>query len=307
MIVFGGSEGGKTVPELQAAYLASHGYTTLALAYFGDTGVPAELSLIPLEYFATAIDWLTHQPSVNPHHIGVRGGSRGGELALLLGSRFPQLKTVVASAPSNVVWGGLPNIGQSAWSENGRPVPFLIPKVDGTKPPFEWWVDALDTPQAAVAAIPVERINGPVLLLNGADDQLWPSPEMTDRIMARLRVHRHPYPDRHLQFVGTGQKFLTLPNGPTAELPAGGKPADWRGRPGSPGGRPFASSRTRSPRRSRLSEWSRDPAPVEPDMLQLVVDQVADHPVCIVSALDQDPQRQSAKSQAHRRRTRPWW
>ena len=234
MIVFGGSEGGKTVPELQAAYLASHGYTTLALAYFGSAGVPAELSLIPLEYFATAIDWLGHQPTVNPHRIGVRGGSRGGELALLLGSRYPQLKAIVASAPSNVVWGGLPNIGQSAWSENGRPVPFLIPKLDGSKPPFDWWVDALDTPQAAVAAIPVERINGPVLLLNGADDQLWPSPEMTDRIMARLRAHRHPYADQHLEFVGNGH-ILTLPNEPTADLPAGGTPLTPRERLGSPG------------------------------------------------------------------------
>ena len=76
MIVFGGSEGGKTVPELQAAYLASHGYTALALSYFGDEGVPSELSLIPLEYFGTAIDWLADQPSVNPNRIGVRGGSR---------------------------------------------------------------------------------------------------------------------------------------------------------------------------------------------------------------------------------------
>ena len=142
-----------------------------------------------------------------------------------LGSRYPQLKAVVASAASNVVWGGLPNIGRSAWSEKGQPVPFLIPKFDTTKPPFDWWVDALDTPQAIVAAIPVERTKGPVLLLSGSDDQLWPSPEMSDRVMARLRQNRHPYRDKHLELVGNGH-ILTMPNQPTVGLPAGGNPAD---------------------------------------------------------------------------------
>ena len=227
VLVVGGSEGGKTFPELQAASLASHGYAALALAYFDPTrtlpGLPSELSLNRLEYFATALDWLARQSRVDPERIGVHGASRGGELALLLGSRFPQLKTVVASAPSSVVWGGLPNVGQSAWSEDGQPVPFLIPKITAGRSPFDWYVDALATPAAQRAAIAVERINGPALLLNGANDELWPSAEMTDQITARLQAHRHPYPDEHLAYPGNGH-VIQLPNEPTTQLTPPGIP-----------------------------------------------------------------------------------
>ena len=232
VIVVGGSEGGKTFTELRAALLASHGYDALALAYFGLPGLPHDLSLIPLEYFGTAIDWLSRQPTVDSTRLGFIGGSRGGELALLLGSRFPQLRAVVSIAPSSVAWSGISNtnpavIFKSAWTAHGQPVPFLVPKISG-KPAFDWYVDALATPAARQAAIPVERIKGPVLLLNGADDQLWPSPQMSKQIMARLRAHRHPYPDEHVSYPGNGH-VIQLPNEPTSELvppgfPNGGTP-----------------------------------------------------------------------------------
>jgi dienelactone hydrolase len=214
VIVLGGSEGGKAVPELIAALLASHGYDALALAYFDLSGtlagIPTSLSHIPLEYFGTAIDWLSDQPTVEPNHIAVMGASRGGELALLLGTRYPQLEAVVASAPSSVVWSATPSITQPdvtqpAWTQNGQPVPFLIPKVFDGPSPYDWYLNALTDPNANPAAtIPVEQIHGPVLVINGADDQLWPSQPMTRMIMERLRSHHHPDHDVHLSEPKTG-------------------------------------------------------------------------------------------------------
>ena len=52
--------------------------------------------------------------------------------------------------------------------------------------------------------IPVENINGPVLLVSGTDDQMWPSDVFSDRIMARLEEHGHPFERRHLKVQGGG-------------------------------------------------------------------------------------------------------
>ncbi len=74
----------------------------LALAYFGLENLPPELYEIPLEYLETAIRWMSNQPTVNADRLAVVGGSRGGELALLLGATFPKLRAVVACVPSGV-------------------------------------------------------------------------------------------------------------------------------------------------------------------------------------------------------------
>ena len=79
-------EGG--IRGFTAALLAAHGYTTFTLGYFALDGLPQELKEIPLEYFKRAIDWFRSQPDVIPDLLGVVGSSRGGELALLLGSKF---------------------------------------------------------------------------------------------------------------------------------------------------------------------------------------------------------------------------
>src|ERR1051326_4096570 len=56
ILVLGGSEGG--LHEIDAAFLAERGYAALALAYYGLPGLPDVLKNIPLEYFATALDYL---------------------------------------------------------------------------------------------------------------------------------------------------------------------------------------------------------------------------------------------------------
>ena len=101
ILLLGGSRGG--LNESKAALLASHGYAVLSLAYFNYEQLPRYLVNIPLEYFATALDWLQAQLSVSSDRLAVMGESKGGELALLLGTIFPQIKAVVAYVPSGVV------------------------------------------------------------------------------------------------------------------------------------------------------------------------------------------------------------
>src|SRR5690625_1274675 len=63
VIILGGSEGG--LQESNAALLASYGFNTLALAYFGIENLPKELVNIPLDYIEVAIGWLNDNPNVD--------------------------------------------------------------------------------------------------------------------------------------------------------------------------------------------------------------------------------------------------
>src|SRR5690606_20354069 len=98
-------------------------------AYFNYEALPKYLIEIPLEYFETAIAWLQAQPQIDGERIAVGGGSRGGELSLLLGATFPQLKAVVANVPSGLAWGGFSpdpaDANKPAWTFRGKPVAFM--------------------------------------------------------------------------------------------------------------------------------------------------------------------------------------
>jgi len=231
MVVFGGSEGG--VFEPSAAIHASHGYVTLALAYFRLEGLPDDLVEIPLETVERGLAWLAKHPRVRADAIGVWGASKGAELALLSASRFPQLRAVVAKSPSAVAWEGISDERgdhRSSWTEGGQPVPFL-PWVAftsriganfawtklrhepfATRPMYEHGL--ADREAAERAAIAVERIDGPVLLVSGGRDEVWPASEMADMIMDRLKAHDHPFDDVHLHYEGAGHQIVT-PYSPT--------------------------------------------------------------------------------------------
>ena len=94
VIAVGGSAPG--IFALPALRLAAHGIATLALAYFGMEHLPQELTRIPLEYFGRAIRWLASREELRPGAVGIAGGSRGGELALLIAATYSEIKAVAA-------------------------------------------------------------------------------------------------------------------------------------------------------------------------------------------------------------------
>jgi dienelactone hydrolase len=226
IIVVSGSGGG--LLEARAALLASRGYAVLALAYFNYEKLPKNLVRIPLEYFGTALGWMQSQESVQSEQLAVMGGSRGGELALLLGATYSQIKAVVAIVPSHVGWGEFStdpkDRAQPAWTYQGKPVPFMSASADPDLVKLAYIADStVHTPGFALhlanaadvhqAAIPVERIQGPVLLVSGKMDKLWPSAYMADQVMKRLAEYKHPYPDKHLSYEDCGH-IIGLPNVP---------------------------------------------------------------------------------------------
>jgi dienelactone hydrolase len=211
LMVFGGSEGGLSTTIL-ASLLAGRGYPTLALAYFGLPGLPDVLENIPLEYFVRALEWLRERPEVDPSHVLVLGISRGSEAALLLGANFPELvQGVIACVPSSVANPGLdPTVGlaSAAWTLGGEPVPTVtVAEYGDPKPAGD-----------PAAIIPVERIRGPVLLVAGQADRLWPSSAYARAIIARLDDAHDGFLHRDLDYPAAGHAVGALvPNLPESD------------------------------------------------------------------------------------------
>lgn len=194
VLVLGGSEGG--LPRGRAAWLASRGYAALALAYFRYEDLPPLLEGIPLEYFGNALAWMMQRPEILPNRIAVMGTSRGGELALQLGSMYPQIRAVVAYVPASVRFPAC--CGNTAvpyaWTWRGQPLSCVLPRF-------------LRNPTAMVqASIPVEQTRGPVLLISGVDDGVWPSEMMANAVVARLKQSHFPYAVEHLKYPHAGHR-----------------------------------------------------------------------------------------------------
>lgn len=193
VLVLGGSEGG--MPTRKAAWLASRGYVALALAYFRYDGLPDQLEEIPLEYFGTALAWMIGRPEVLADQIAVVGTSRGGELALQLGSMYPQIKAVVAYVPANVRYPGCcGDFRVPAWTWQGQPLAFVNPRL------------APGDSRSMPAAIAVERTHGPVLLISGGEDGVWDSTLMASAVIDRLKRAHFPYPCEHLKYPHAGHR-----------------------------------------------------------------------------------------------------
>ncbi len=225
VIVLAGSEGG--IPDGIAELMSSNGIAAFALAYSGVYDLPPDVENVELEYFERAFEWLQNHPRLNGK-IAIWGASRGAELALLLGSMFPDsIDRIVAVAPSSVV------LSPNAWLYKGEPVlpaaPFLVdfnydfrndvalretPHVQ--KIHFERGI-YLENERFEAASIPVEKIKCPIMLITGGDDQLGPCSIFAKQIFARLDRFHSKIEKTHLDYPKAGH-LIGLPYLPRINL-----------------------------------------------------------------------------------------
>jgi dienelactone hydrolase len=220
ILILGGSSGGIVRATDYASRLAEMGYAALAVAYFGVESLPSRLEETPLEYFKRAIDWLASQPCVESNRIGVLGISKGAEAALLIAASYADVRAVVAIAPSHVVFQSIDNQwygkreAKSSWTLGGQPILFVPYKMDNQVARKYGFALGLyhgslqDREAVERALIRVERINGPILLLAGSDDALWPSAIMCERINERLRANNFPFAHHYICYKDAGHDFL---------------------------------------------------------------------------------------------------
>ncbi|MBV9614078.1 MAG: hypothetical protein JO031_01325, partial [Ktedonobacteraceae bacterium] len=167
----------------------------------------------------------------------------------LLGATFSEIAAVVGYAPSAYVYQGLGQAVTSSWSYRGWPLPFVAYEPAPVFEAYEKRQLAAGAPIAcralyletlqhrdelAQATILAERIQGPVLLFSGEDDQMWPGTLFAEQVEQRLRKHRHPYWHQHVNYAHAGHK-IGLPNVPTTGTqqrhPVFGRVNDYGGTP----------------------------------------------------------------------------
>lgn len=154
---------------------------------------------------------------------------------LLLGATFPRVTAVVAQVPSGYTWAGLgTGLDEvAAWTHASSPIPFVpsaqerpstVKTPDGKNanvftPSFRASLAKATEEQKARATIAVEKTNGPVLVLGGEDDQLWPSCELGAVAMDRLRSSGHAarHADELVCAQGGGHASTLMPGSSTTD------------------------------------------------------------------------------------------
>lgn len=213
VLILGGDQPGYR--DATAALLASRGFAALRLITTGHEGLPPVLSEVPVDKVESALELLGGHAAVAGPRVAVLGHSTGGELALLVAASFPHLvRSVVAVAGSPVIFSGLGDgqhvgaYGRSRWAYHGTPVPFVQLPLDedlyrageGYHRAYEQALG--DTTAVAAATIPLERIDGPVLLVSGTADPVWPAERLAALAAGRLRDRGRSV--EHLSYNGAG-------------------------------------------------------------------------------------------------------
>jgi|GEM_PF-979864 len=218
VVLIGGSEGHLFTADDIGPRLASLGYPVLGVDYTNGYSDTRRLADVPIEMFTKAANWLKAKEGGNDTRIVMIGYSRGSEAVLLAASSDPDLNGVAVFSPSSVSWSALGSTdprGQSGWTQNGRPVPFLAP-TDQTGP-SAFFSALTDSVQQRLSRIPVEHIRAPLLLVASDDDGIWPSGEMARQIQTRLKAVGFRYDVTLLLFNHGSHRILGVGPSPPTE------------------------------------------------------------------------------------------
>ena len=222
ILMLGGSDGQMESLSLMAGPLATKGFKVLIIPYFGVKGLPEKLEEVPLEYFENIFHWLTVNDITKTKEIYIHGTSKGGELALLLASRYPQIKKVVAVEPHTYCFQALDGMmsgkNVSSWSYQGKSIPFI--KVDNSlffeahkKAVREGisfgfsstYVKSIESAEnIEPARIKMENSEADILLICGEQDNIWNSFDACQEILHVLKRKNYRHSAQLLSYANMG-------------------------------------------------------------------------------------------------------
>ncbi len=247
IILLSGSDGGipgaNAIPKHYIEEIVSNGFIVLALAYFGVDDLPPNLENIDLNYFESAIHWLQLHSDVKKEAIAIVGQSRGGELALILGTVLKHLSAIVAYAPSSMMTGGFPYPNHPAWKYKTHALTPYLGAVSGNNLKLTELDDLIQstdkklipahanteedpfiiadlfslrnlTPNAKLTEIPVEKIDCPILIFSGGKDAIWTSTYYCESIIKRLNAYNSPIKHKHVNYENAGHGLIASYDGP---------------------------------------------------------------------------------------------
>lgn len=213
IVGLGGSEGGNAWTsdywKKTRDQFIEKGYAFLAIGYFGAKGTPDTLNKIAIEDVYNAIKIATKNKNVNKKKIAIIGGSRGADLALLLGSYYKDIKCVVSIVGSNAVFPGHTiHFTTSCWTFQNKELPFV--PVNEEAVPFLMKQDLRGTFEAMLkdtiavetASIKIENIKGAVFFLSATKDEICPSTPMAETMITRLKNNNFKYHYEHKTIEG---------------------------------------------------------------------------------------------------------
>ncbi|NND23464.1 MAG: prolyl oligopeptidase family serine peptidase [Acidimicrobiia bacterium] len=210
---FGGGGGGndwtRNYLKEKRDTLNQKGYAVLAIGYFKSNGTPKHLDRVSLDAIRDTILSVAQHPQIDESKIILFGGSRGGELVLNLASRYKEFTGVIAASTSNVSFPAITLYANtSSWTYEGNEVPYVPAPLRTISPALKgdlYTTHAMmleDKEASKKAEIEVENINGPILIMSGKDDDQWPAPEMSDRLIQRLKNKNFKYYNEHIKLEG---------------------------------------------------------------------------------------------------------
>ncbi|MBO9491997.1 hypothetical protein J7384_16675 [Endozoicomonas sp. G2_1] len=215
LVYFGGSEGGNSLTKpsnvAERQQYIDQGYAVLAVGYFGMEDTPKELDRISLNAIYEEITLALNDSNINSNCVAAIGGSKGAELALVLASKYPKINGVVSLSGGHTVFAS-PSLyadgKTSSFMFNDQELPFvpftyeMLPSLlmGDFRGASEIALTNTDAVQRAL--IKVEDINGPILLISGEKDQVWPSTEMSEKVILRLKDNGFSYPFKHIVVPG---------------------------------------------------------------------------------------------------------
>ena len=213
IVGLGGSEGGNAWTsdywkETRDRFIEK-GYAFLAIGYFGAKGTPKILEKIAIEDVHNAIEVAKENKKIDKTKTAIVGGSRGADLALLLGSYYNDINCVVGIVASNVTFpGNTDHFTTSTWTYQNKELPFV--PVNDEAVPFLMKRDLRGTFEAMLkdsiaaekAVIKIEKINGPILLISATKDEISPSTPMAEKMIARLKTYNFKHKYEHIAIEG---------------------------------------------------------------------------------------------------------
>ncbi|XP_007575225.1 acyl-coenzyme A thioesterase 1-like [Poecilia formosa] len=189
--------GGGGLLEYRSALLASRGYICLALEYF-KTGQMKSTDL-SFEYFEKAYHVLKDHPQVIPDRVGIISLCLGTIVTLSLVVESAEIKPSCVVCISNMI---TKSPGKTL-SGFHRSIPSKFNKIRVDENNHQIWRDVgLALLKEPSMKVDVAKINCPLMLVNGCDDQNWCAVETADDISKTMNaagkghlLTRVDYPD----------------------------------------------------------------------------------------------------------------
>lgn len=227
ILLITGSSGDVKALDLMAGPLASRGFNVLTVPYFNAPGLPDNLEEVPLEYFEKIFKWIKNNNVINKKageetEIYIHGTSKGAECALLLASRYKEVKKVAAIAAHGYCFQALSGMGVekevSSWSYGGKSIPYI--KIDNDiflkdfkicsekGVPFGFASTYKKSIEKSLnqeeARIKLENAKADCLLVCGKEDNIWNSYDGCKMLVENLKKNNYKHKIEFLSYEHMG-------------------------------------------------------------------------------------------------------